>query len=86
MTIIEAIDQLNTVESLREFFKKEGIRGIPTNPERCPVAEYLSKVTEEPVSVGHIWIHTQGARVDVSERLANFINEFDQGFFPEIVK
>lgn len=75
-----------------------GVRGVPANSRRCVVAEYLSAVVAADPRVDMVKVTTRAVRVrpargwgrpitvGLPPPLRAFINEFDRGAHPDLVR
>lgn len=94
----ELIDKLATQGSCDQialFLEQEGIKGQPKRFQYCAIAAYLKRETGRAVSVG-----SRGATLydsmDVRDKpeyvqwdypqIAKFINKFDDGAYPKLVR
>ena len=77
----EDLDSM-TKEEIRAYLKAEGVRGDLNDSESCP----LANATGWSVDGAHRW---QGPNrrdeVMLTQAEADFIEEFDRGYYPELV-
>jgi hypothetical protein len=79
---------LKSAKSVAAFLKKNGIKGDRELSDKCPLAAYFKKQLQGKkieVSVGSD-IQIDGLDIDASGPLAEFVDAFDGGKFPELDK
>lgn len=77
-------------EQIRDLLVSKGITGVPTDPDHCPVAEFLAGETGQRHVVGPtIIVSCTGQEPDrpilTPKSLAAFILKFDCGYYPELI-
>lgn len=85
-TLAEAMALLPpTPRGIYEFFRREGVKGMPGSFDRCPVARWLSERTGRTIHVGVSMAYTHNAdgepfeQVVLPRGVALFTHEFDNG-------
>ena len=76
-----------TVNGVRKKLRTLGITGVPEEPSFCVVAEYLQqRFPEEEVLVMGSSVTVNGASVIPSSGVQDFIGDFDETTFPELIR
>lgn len=81
---------------IADFFKSEGIKGEKASHNKCPIAAWMRKTTgiyssaagSIVVQNGNYYEGEEFApdfRVEATTMMADFMNKFDRGDFPELV-
>ncbi len=87
---LEAIGKEKGVNGIRDLLVSEQVIGEPQNSETCAVAVFLSKkLGTEGISVNNEKLtlfvaYGTGFEMETPEYLSEFIDEFDNGLFPEL--
>jgi hypothetical protein len=87
--------KLNTFTSTYEiakFLADQGIKGVPVDTYRCPVARYMRKLYPSATSIqaGPFAIEvcmTEGLsfNLPITMHVAQFMNRFDLGYYPHLI-
>jgi hypothetical protein len=88
--VVALLDQLgDTRDKVAETLAGLGVTGKPDSSNRCPVANYLRDrlpdVRDIDVSIEEITIDFE-TYVDVTNPVAEFISDFDQGYYSELAR
>jgi len=92
LSLEQALAELpGTAEGIATFLRERGIRGVPENPDCCPIANYLTGLGFERVDVEEGRIRVGNGpdlqRVTTPRRIARFIYRFDHALeWPELVE
>lgn len=87
---LEKLAGFETAEQIRDFLVVEGIKATRGNPYSCAIAEYVYRGSEVPVRVSGVFTSstsvlgfvTLGTHTDA---MCEFIGNFDQNYYPELV-
>lgn len=78
----------DTDQQVAETLEQLGLRGVPQNPCRCPIAAYLNSHGVGPVMAAEyeVWAGAAGEDfvVPTTEAVGHFITAFDFGMYPEL--
>ena len=104
MSLVKAgrrLAKFKTTQGLARFLEREGVKGVPNDPHACPVAQWLTKVTEQP-KAGAFWgclstdgftTHRPGEEpadedqwTPTPEVVRAFMPQFDARGFPDLIK
>lgn len=90
--LTELDDRCAAAGGVRDVFGPMGIKGIPADPERCPLGRYLETV----LKIGRIYVCAEkvyvcadgqmGVEVRPTSGVADFIIDFDMGKYPEMIE
>jgi len=84
-TLAESLETLGRLspDEIYALFKFEEIKGTRNEPCGCPVARYLTKHTETPISVNYISARTYSPYTyhNLPETVSRFVWRFDEGQF-----
>lgn len=85
----EALAELGklTPDEIAEKFRVEGIKGMPLDPDTCPVAVYLNASTGLAHSVGpRTWrLSTNREYAATPPSVSNFIIRMDGTYYPDLI-
>lgn len=89
MTTLEAINSLpKSPEQIRKLFQELGIKGGICESSGCPIARYLKLKTNSIHIVSSVRIYQCNDKYEYKtpEHVAQFMANFDQGYYPELEK
>jgi hypothetical protein len=88
MSIVNDLDALGkTSEQVADFLKARGVKGTIGNVYSCPIANYLNSLNHKVAGVSWGSIRFQyGGCIDTPPAVCQFIVDFDQGKYPELIK
>lgn len=81
----DTIKSLGTsADKIAKKLKKLGIKGVPYEEDRCPIANFLRKKGFKGVTAieGHVF--SDSDFVKMSRPIKAFIDRFDNGKYPEL--
>lgn len=89
--VVDELESLGSTEAIAEYLVSLAYIGVVADCERCIVARYIAnelRPDEIEVDTGEIWIRIAGehAAVDTPPVVAEFLNDFDSGLFPELIE
>jgi len=92
-TLAEVVDELDDRSfRIADFLVRQGIKGDRDNCTSCPIAEYVLRAT------GARWADVTATEIEVAyrdgsaqvvetpEHVVDFIEDFDGGRYPELVR
>jgi hypothetical protein len=94
---VEKLRALHTPEEIRDFLLHEEVKAQQSKATGCAIAVYLFEHTNHVVGVSqnHIYAFTEalGSQsvcswpvvADTSEAMKQFVYNFDDGFYPELL-
>ncbi len=77
----------NDPTAIADFLHQRGIRGVPGDHTRCPLARWIAEPLGRTVSVTrtHCLIHQYSASVPLSPTQQDFVLRFDNHDYPNLL-
>lgn len=84
--------QFETADEIAAFLKSEGVKAMRAMSTSCAIADWMTTTTGEAVYVNHSemwrnsWSNGTIALHAHNPALGEFIQRFDHGYYPELIK
>lgn len=100
-SVLDSLNELGNADEIAEFFKKNGVTGLPGKSDRCPVAYWVrDQLNDEAIPTGK-YVYTVaaysivGVEVAYSDRtdeyadtpvnVGTFMRLFDERLYPDLI-
>ena len=90
--VVDALKALGrSPHRISKVLQEKGIKGIPVEPQACPIALYLAQTSDETesffVTGYHVLVKrsTGDSWLEIPDSCKQFIGKFDAGLYEELI-
>lgn len=89
MNVPTTVNLLNSFESpkeIAEFLINQNVQGRTASEAHCVISKWITKETGYDVFTDNSYVTCDDDSYEISDPVADFIEQFDSGVYPELVE